>query len=97
MMTMKEPEKIGNAILEALGKMGFTERLKRQSAVTKWPELVGETIAKETEALRIDGDTLVVRVYKAAWRQQLVYFKEELLAKLKAELGDDSVEDIRFV
>jgi predicted nucleic acid-binding Zn ribbon protein len=54
-------------------------------------------LAKETEALRIDGDTLVVRVHQAAWRQQLTYFREELLAKLKAELGDDSVEDIRFV
>lgn len=94
---MKEPERIGNAILETLGRMGFTERLKKQSAVMKWPEMVGETIAKETEALRIDGDTLVVKVYQAAWRQQLVYFKEELLLKLRGELGDDSVEDIRFV
>ena len=96
-MIVKEPEKIGNAILEALGKMGFTERLRKQSAVTKWPELVGGTIAKQTEALRIDGDTLVVKVYQAAWRQQLVYFKEELLEKLRGELGPDSVEDIRFV
>lgn len=94
---MKEPEKIGSAILEALGRMGFTERLRKQSAVTKWPEMVGEIIARETEALRIDGDTLVVKVYQAAWRQQLIYFKDELLSKLKTELGDDSVEDIRFV
>lgn len=93
----KEPEKIGNVILEALSKMGFAERLQKQSAVIKWKEIVGDTIAAETEALRIDGNTLVVKVHQAAWRQQLTYLKEGLLAKLTAELGDDSIEDIRFI
>lgn len=93
----KEPEKIGNVILKTLRRMGFAERLHKQSAVTRWKEIVGEKIAVETEALRIEGSTLIVRVHQAAWRQQLTYLKEELLEKLKAELGDDSIEDIRFI
>jgi len=93
----KEPEKIGNVILETLSRMGFAERLQKQSAVMKWGEIVGDTIAAETEALRIDGNTLVVRVHQAAWRQQLIYLKEGLLEKLKTELGKDSIEDIRFI
>jgi predicted nucleic acid-binding Zn ribbon protein len=93
----KEPEKIGNVILKTLSRMGFTKRLQKQSAVIKWKEIVGDTIAAETEALRIDGNTLVVKVHQAAWRQQLTYLKEGLLVKLKAELGEDSIEDIRFI
>ncbi len=93
----KEPEKIGNVILKTLRRMGFAERLQKQSAVMRWKAIVGDTIAAETEALRIEGSTLVVRVHQAAWRQQLTYLKEGLLAKLQAELGEDSIEDIRFI
>ncbi|MEE8417960.1 MAG: DUF721 domain-containing protein [candidate division Zixibacteria bacterium] len=92
-----EPEKIGNVILQTLSRMGFAERLQRQTAVMRWEEIVGDTIAAETEALRIEGSTLVVRVHRAAWRQQLTYLKEGLLVKLKAELGEDSIKDIRFI
>lgn len=93
----KEPEKIGGSILDALSKMGIAERLRKQQAVTRWKEIVGETITAQTEALKIDGDTLVVKVYQAAWRQQLIFLKDELLAKLGVEIGKDLIKDIRFV
>jgi len=93
----KEPEKLGDSILETLGRMGFSERLQKQSAVIRWPEIVGETVAAESEAVRSDGDTLVVKVFKAAWRQQLVFVKDELLGKMEVELGKDLIRDIRFI
>ena len=90
-----EPQKIGGFILDTLNRMGFSGRLKKQEAVTRWSEIVGETIAAETEALRIDGDTLVVKVQKAAWRQQLIFLKDDLLGKIRKEIGED-IKDIRF-
>jgi len=77
--------------------MGFAERLHRQEAVTKWGEIVGSKLAAETEALKIDGDTLVVKVYQAAWRHQLVFLKNDFLARLDTELGKDVIQDIRFI
>ena len=71
--------------------------MKKQSAVEQWGEIVGEKIAIETKALKIDGDVLVVKVFKAAWRQQLIFLKDELLSKLETELGDERVKDIRFL
>jgi len=93
----KEPEKISGSIMDALSKMGIAERLRRQQAVTRWKEAVGEIIGAQTEALKIDGDTLVVKVYQAAWRQQLIFLKDELLAKLENEIGKELIKDIRFV
>ena len=92
-----EPEKIGDLILDSINKMGFAERIHKQSAVVRWSEIVGEKIAAETEALRVEGSTLVIKVYKAAWRQQLTFLKDELLARLEADLGTDHIADIRFV
>jgi predicted nucleic acid-binding Zn ribbon protein len=92
-----DPKKIGGLILEALNKMGYTDRIHRQSAVTGWSEIVGEDVSRETKALKIDNKTLVVKVYKAAWRHQLVFLKEEILKKVETDLGKGVVEDIRFI
>ncbi len=91
-----EPQKIGGLILETLKRMGFSARLKKQEAITRWSEIVGEAIARETEAVRIDGDTLVVRVAQAAWRQQLIFLKDDILTRINEEIGGD-IKDIRFI
>jgi hypothetical protein len=91
-----EPEKVGGLIGGFLQRLGLAERLSRQNAVIAWPEIAGPRIAEESEAVRIDGDTLIVRVHKAAWRQQLVFLKAELLSKLESKIGK-GVTDIRFI
>ena len=83
--------------METLNRMGYSERIHRQSAVINWSEIVGDRIAQETRALKIDNKTLVVKVYKAAWRQQLVFLKDEILRKIEIDLGRGVVEDIRFI
>lgn len=92
-----EPQKIGGLIMDSLKRMGYSERIHRQSAVIGWSEIVGDTIAKETKALKIDNKTLVIKVHKAAWRQQLIFLKAELLKKIESDLGRGVVEDIRFI
>jgi predicted nucleic acid-binding Zn ribbon protein len=91
-----EPEKVGGLIGGMLQRLGLAERLSRQNAVLVWPEIAGPKIAEESEAVRIDGETLVVKVHKAAWRQQLTFVKGELLTKLESKIGK-GVTDIRFI
>jgi predicted nucleic acid-binding Zn ribbon protein len=93
----REPEKLGGLISSFLGRLGVSERLNRQSAVILWPEIAGQKIAEETEAIRVDGDTLVVRVQKAAWRQQLSFLRMELVEKLNSKIGKGYIKDIRFI
>ncbi len=93
----REPEKIGGLIAGYLDKLGFAGRLGKQAAVLNWAEIVGPRIAQETQALRIDGDALVVKVNQSAWRQQLSFLKTELLAKLDSKLGKGCIKDIRFI
>lgn len=93
----EEPEKIGSLILDCIGKMGYADRLHKQESVTRWSEIAGSIIAAESEALRIDGDTLVVKVHRAAWRQQLTFLKADILAHLERKIGKGYIKDIRFV
>jgi len=92
-----EPVRAGNLITDSLKQLGFAERLHKQSAVTSWPQIAGELIARESEAVGVDGDTLVVRVHQAAWRQQLCFLKNDLLAKIESNLGKGYLKDIRFI
>ena len=92
-----EPVKIGNLILDSINKLGYAERLLKQNAVLRWPEIVGDIIAAESEAQRIDDDTLIVKVNKPAWRQQLSFIKADLLAKINSQIGDGYIRDIRFI
>ncbi len=93
----KEPEKIGGLISGYLDSLGLAKRLGKQEAVLRWAEIAGPRIASETEALKVEGDTLVVKVQKAAWRQQLTFLKAELLAKFDSKLGAGCIKDIRFI
>ena len=92
-----DPEKIGGILKESIQNLGFSERLHKQSAVTLWPEIVGEKISTETKALKIEDNMLIVKVYNAAWRQQMHFLKDDLLVKLETELGKGHINDIRFI
>jgi predicted nucleic acid-binding Zn ribbon protein len=93
----KEPDKIGGLISDYLANLGYADRLTKQSAVTEWAGLVGPKIASETQAVRVESDTLIVKVNRAAWRQQLTFLKAELLAKLSSKIGEGQIRDIRFI
>jgi len=92
-----EPDVLGNLIARYLDRLGFSGRLRKQTAVMLWSEIVGPKIAEETEAVRIDGDALVVKVTRAPWRHQLTFLKGELLAKLNSRIGNGIIKDIRFI
>ena len=92
-----EPMKIGGLIRGYLDGLGFANRLDKQTAVLQWADIAGPKIAEEAVALRIDGDTLVVRVGRAAWRQQLSFLKVELLGRMESRLGKGVIKDIRFI
>ena len=96
-MTHQEPIRVGGLIAGYLDRLGFAARLGKQTAVLQWAEIAGPKIAEETKALRIDGDTLVVKVNRSAWRQQLSFLKAELLARLESKLGKGVIKDIRFI
>jgi predicted nucleic acid-binding Zn ribbon protein len=72
-------------------------KVRDYDAVVKWPDIVGEQIARVTEAVKIDKGVLVVRVTNGPWRNELTLMKGAILEKIKTSTGRSSVRDIRFV
>jgi predicted nucleic acid-binding Zn ribbon protein len=65
-------------------------------ACKAWPAAVGKRIASHTRAVSLTGGRLVVDVEDAIWQRQLLSLKGQLLKRLEAVLGDETVGNIEF-
>ncbi|MFN3651887.1 MAG: DUF721 domain-containing protein [Armatimonadota bacterium] len=90
-----------NPLAEVLS--GTLRRLELEDAALEakalmlWPEIVGEQMAKASEARKIQGGALVVTVRNSAWSQEFAFQKSFILRKLRERLGKELVKDLRFV
>ncbi len=87
---------IGEILKKALQSAGIAERLEKQTAITAWPEIVGRTLAENAIPIKIEKDTLIVRAKSAAWRNELIFLKPQILAKIAERIGEDKIKDIVF-
>ncbi len=87
---------IGEIIKKSLQSSGIAERLEKQSVIAEWPAIVGQLLADNAVPIRIEKDTLIVRAKSAAWRNELIFFKPQILAKIAERIGEDKIRDIVF-
>ena len=71
--------------------------VQEQKLLQAWPQVVGERIARHTQALSVNRRILVVAVDSPGWMMQLTFLKPELLRKLAPRAKKDELRDIRFV
>lgn len=88
---------VGSVLPGLVKKLKLQQVLATQPAVTFWPEVVGDKIAKHTHARYVDGSTLVVAVASTVWMTQLTFLKPRILQKLAARIGKGLITDIRLV
>ena len=59
-----------------------------------WEKLMGKTIAKYTESIKIIHHTLYITTNMAPLKQELVYQKENILKRVNEALGENTVKDV---
>ena len=91
---MTEP--VGDAIRNALEALGG-EPSNTHSLEQAWPAVVGPENARVAWPARLGRDgTLHVNARDATWAFQLGMLAEEILANLRAELGEAAPTALRF-
>ncbi len=90
----RAPERIGGIVESLLAARGYLTICREQDVKRRWDEFVGERVAAVTECTSVERGTVHVRVRTASWRNELVYMKEMLLARLRSECA--SIKDIIF-
>lgn len=85
---------LGDAIEQFLKK----SRLKGSIQVLKiedvWENIMGKTISRYTESIKIYGDKLYVTTSIAPLKQELVYQKDQILERVNEALGEKVIREV---
>jgi predicted nucleic acid-binding Zn ribbon protein len=91
------PMRVNAVLSDVLQKHGVREQVRRMEVLELWPEIVGEGLAKVTQAKGVDGVTLLVEVRNSAWLMELSMMREDFLERVNERLRDVPFERIVFV
>lgn len=61
-----------------------------------WGNLVGPTLSRKSFPVRVLGKRLIVEVAGSVWANELEFLKHDLLEKIKSNLPDVPIENMRF-
>lgn len=93
---MKKPRPIAGILEQTLKALEIDVHLKAHSIFGAWREIVGDTIARQSQPRSIRNRILFVDVSHPTWIQQLQFLKPALLEKINGFLGEPRIQDIRF-
>jgi hypothetical protein len=90
-------ERIGEEVQRELARGGSRDAIPLASVTAVWPQAVGDAVARKAWPLRLARDgTLHVAAASATWANELTLLQDEILAALRAKLGDESPSTLRF-
>lgn len=87
---------VGDAVQDLARELGIVRKLKEYDVLTSWEAIVGEQIARVSQASRMENGVLHVSVKSAPWRAELTMKRVEIVAKINETFGKKVVKDIRF-
>jgi predicted nucleic acid-binding Zn ribbon protein len=59
-----------------------------------WEQLMGKTIAKYTDKIAIQGNTLYIHTSMAPLKQELLFQKDKIIQRVNEALGEKTVNDV---
>lgn len=94
---MAKLENVQAILGAAFKQFGIEEKVKKYGFVLHWSEIVGSEIASRTKPEALVNGRLRVRVNDSVWAQELSFYKETILARLKKYLEPgERVDDLYF-
>ncbi len=84
------------AIAQALKERGWAGPVEQHKSFQLWEEIVGPAIAANSRPIDIKDNVLVVQAKSAAWRSEIVFQKDEILAALNRRLKGNHLKDLKL-
>ena len=95
-MRRSAPKHLSSAVASVIRDLGLGPKIRQFQAVDLWPAVVGDKIASVAKAERIEGGKLIVRVSRSTWRNELVFLRRELIARMNKAMHQEIIKDIIF-
>ena len=85
---------IGDALDKFLEQSRLRGSIQALQIGDVWEEIMGKTIARYTEEIRIINDTLFITTHVAPLKQELIFQKEKLKLRVNEALGTKIIKEI---
>lgn len=93
---MSKARSSGEIIAKILQKKGLSTGVRRGKVLALWPSIAGPALSDLTEAERLEGGVLFVRVTDSVVAHQLTYLREEFTQRYQEKLPG-LVQEVRFL
>jgi predicted nucleic acid-binding Zn ribbon protein len=93
---MSSAKPLNQLIHQFLESVGIGAKIEENSAIVYWDSVVGQEISQRTEPYKIAEGILYVRVKDPVWRNELQFFKNEIIDKLNSRIGKQLVKEVKF-
>ncbi|MBE0478435.1 DUF721 domain-containing protein [Candidatus Aerophobetes bacterium] len=90
------PSRVGEILQDLVCRFGMDNKIKQLNILKLWPEVVGETLSKHSQAVSISKGNLFVKVDNSAWLSEFSHFKEKIILKFNERHGEQIVKNIYF-
>ena len=77
------PQVLGELLQAFLRRRGLLQDMQDREVVRGWDDLVGPTIAREAQPIKIERGILWIGVNNAPQANQLLYLKPKLMERIK--------------
>ena len=85
---------IGDALDKFLEQSRLRVSIQALQIGDVWEDIMGKTIARYTEEIRIINDTLFITTHVAPLKQELIFQKEKIKLRVNEALGKKIIKEI---
>ncbi len=95
-MKKKNLTPLKNILDSFFKKNQLNHKIKGYQTVYNWVELVGEKIASHSQPIKIQGQTLFLKVDSNVWANELNIRRGEIIDKINVKANEEIIRDIKF-
>jgi hypothetical protein len=85
---------MGDALQQFLNQSRIKGSIQALQIGDAWEQIMGKTIARYTESIKIIDKTLFISTSVAPLRQELVYQKSKIIQRVNEALGQQVINEV---
>jgi hypothetical protein len=85
---------IGDAMKKFLRSSRLKGDIQAMQITDIWEKIMGKTIAKYTESIKIYGDKLYISTKVAPLKQELMFQKENIILRVNEALKENTIREV---
>jgi len=85
---------MGDALKQFLNQSRLKGSMQALQIEDVWEQIMGKTIARYTDKIKIHGNTLYISSSVAPLKQELLYQKEKIIQRVNEALGEKVIKEV---